>query len=116
MTRRWFLLAGAVVAEVFGTMALRASVESPWYVPGVVVGYLVAFYLLGRALGHGIPIGVAYGIWAAAGVALVAILGGILFGETLSLTAIIGLMIIIAGVFIVQTGQRDPVAKEILES
>ena len=116
MLKSWLLLIGAIIAEVLGTMCLRAAVDQPIYVIGVVLGYIIAFTLLGLALGRGIPIGIAYGIWAAAGVALVAVLGTILFGETLSFTAMIGIVTIMAGVFIVQTGQREPSKAEVLES
>jgi len=116
MWKRWLLLLGAIAAEVLGTMCLRAAIDTPIFSIGVVVGYIVAFTLLGLALGTGIPVGIAYGIWAAAGVALVAILGAMIFGETLSFTAIIGLVIIMAGVFIVQTGQKDASKAGVLES
>lgn len=116
MLKRWLLLIGAIIAEVLGTMCLRAAVDQPLFIIGVVIGYIVAFTLLGLALGQGIPIGVAYGIWAAAGVALVAILGAVLFGETLSFTAILGIVTIMAGVFIVQTGQQNPARAEVMHS
>ena len=116
MWKRWLLLIGAIVAEVLGTMSLRAAIDAPLFVIGVVVGYVVAFALLGLALGQGIPVGIAYGIWAAAGVALVAILSVIIFGETLSFVAILGLVTIIAGVFIVQTGQDSTPKAEVLEA
>ncbi|HIW45925.1 MAG TPA: QacE family quaternary ammonium compound efflux SMR transporter [Candidatus Yaniella excrementigallinarum] len=113
--KRWLLLMGAIIAEVFGTVSLRAAVDHPVWSIGVIVGYLIAFMLLGLALGQGIPIGVAYGVWAAAGVALVALLGAIIFGETLSVTAIVGIVTIIAGVYIVQTGEDDPQKAEVLQ-
>lgn len=103
--KRWLLLLGAIVAEVLGTMSLRAAIDQPVWIVGVIAGYVVAFTLLGLALGEGIPIGIAYGIWAAGGVALVAILGAAIFAETLSLTAIIGIVTLMAGVYIVQTGE-----------
>src|SRR5699024_1182311 len=114
--KRWLLLMGAIIAEVFGTVSLRAAVDHPVWSIGVVVGYLIAFMLLGLALGQGIPLGAAYGVWAAAGVALVALLGAILFGECLSVTAIGGIVTIIAGVYIVQTGEDDPQKAEVLQS
>lgn len=114
--KRWILLLGAIVAEVLGTMSLRATVDQPVWTVGVVVGYVIAFSLLGLALGEGIPIGVAYGIWAAAGVALVALLGSMIFGETLSITAILGIIMIIAGVYVVQTGDSGPSDAEVLAS
>lgn len=112
--KRWLLLSGAIVAEVLGTMALRAAIDHPIWIIGVAGGYIVAFTLLGLALDEGMPIGMAYGIWAAGGVALVAILGAALFGETLSITAILGIMVIMAGVFLVQTGERSPAKAEVL--
>ena len=116
MLKSWLLLLGAIVAEVLGTMCLRAAGDQPIFAIGVVIGYVIAFTLLGLALGRGIPIGIAYGIWAAAGVALVAVLGAILFDETLSFTAILGIVTIMVGVFIVQTGQRDQSKAEVLDS
>ncbi|MDN5889576.1 MAG: SMR family transporter, partial [Yaniella sp.] len=67
-------------------------------------------------LGEGIPIGVAYGIWAAAGVALVALLGAMIFGETLSITTILGILMIMVGVYVVQTGDTNPSDAEVLAS
>lgn len=116
MWKRWGLLLGAIIAEVLATLSLRAAIDTPAYIIGVVVGYIIAFALLGLALGEGIPVGVAYGIWAAAGVALVAVLGALLFDETLSVTAIIGLIIIVVGVFTVQTGQRTPPKAQVWQS
>ncbi len=104
--RGWLLLSGAIVAEVIGTLSLRAMVDQPAWVALTAAAYIVAFALLGLALRTGMPIGVAYGIWGAVGVALVALLGALVFGEALSAQAIIGIVVIIAGVFIVETGSR----------
>lgn|SRR5699024_1870046 len=111
--KRWLLLVGAIIAEVLGTMALRAAVDTPLWVIGVVGGYAVAFTLLGLALGEGMPIGIAYGTWAAGGVALVAILGAAIFGETLSWLSIIGIVVLVVGVFLVQVGDGRPKKVEV---
>jgi small multidrug resistance pump len=74
-----------------------------WYV-AVVAGYLIAFSLLAVALTLGLPIGVAYGIWAATGVALTAILGRVLFREPLTALMLGGIALIIVGVFLVELG------------
>lgn len=103
---RWGLLAGAILAEVAGTMALRASVDHAGWAPAVVVGYAAAYTLLGLCLRSGLTIGVAYGVWGACGVALTAVLGTVLFGEVLSGVAILGLGLIIVGVVLVETGAR----------
>ena len=103
---KWLLLVGAISAEVAATMLLRASIEHPAWSVGVVVGYVVAFALLGLTLRHGMAIGVAYGVWGAVGVALTAVLGAVIFDETLSLTSAVGIGVIIAGVLVVETGSR----------
>lgn len=102
--KRWLLLGGAILAEVTGTMSLRAAVDQPAWIPVVIIAYLVAFTLLGLVLRAGVPIGIAYGIWGAAGVALTAVLGMGIFDEMLSGTAIAGIGLIIVGVVLVETG------------
>jgi len=104
--RPWWLLAGAIVSEVTGTMALRATVDNGAWIPLVLVGYASTFILLGLTLRAGVPLGVAYGIWGASGVALTAVLAYLLFGETLSVAAIIGIGLIILGVVLVETGSH----------
>ncbi|WP_348728669.1 SMR family transporter, partial [uncultured Mycolicibacterium sp.] len=70
---QYLLLIGAILTEVTATLSLRVAARGrpPFYVV-VVVGYLLAFTLLAGSLRAGMPLGVAYGIWAAAGVALTA--------------------------------------------
>ena len=104
--RKWLLLGGAIIAEVIGTMALRAPVDHLAWVVAVVVGYVVAFTLLALALREHLAIGVAYGIWGASGVALTAILGAVLFDELLSAPAIAGIVLIIVGVVLGETGSH----------
>ncbi len=69
----WVYLYVAIAAEVMATSALKASASFTQLVPSiiVVVGYSTAFYLLTLAL-QKIPLGVAYAIWSAFGMALVA--------------------------------------------
>ncbi|MDA3148169.1 QacE family quaternary ammonium compound efflux SMR transporter [Leucobacter sp. UCMA 4100] len=104
--RAWVLLSGSIICEVTGTLALRATVEHPAWVALTVAAYLAAFMLLGFALRAGMPIGVAYGVWGAVGVALVALLGAIMFDEMLSVQAVIGIAVIIVGVFLIEAGSR----------
>ncbi|MFW6092015.1 MAG: DMT family transporter, partial [Actinomycetota bacterium] len=73
----WLMLAGAIAAEVVATTSLKLSVGFTRLVPSiiVVVGYVAAVLLLSQALVRGMQVSVAYAIWAAAGVALVALIG-----------------------------------------
>ncbi|MBO9047090.1 QacE family quaternary ammonium compound efflux SMR transporter [Curtobacterium flaccumfaciens pv. flaccumfaciens] len=101
----WVLLAIAIATEVGATISLKRATDGKrvWYV-AVVAGYLIAFSLLAVALTLGLPIGVAYGIWAATGVALTAILGRVLFREPLTALMLGGIALIIVGVFLVELG------------
>jgi small multidrug resistance pump len=102
----WFWLVGAILAEVTGTIALRFSEGFSRLIPSilVVVGYGVAFVALSKALAHGMPVGVAYGIWAALGVTLVALIGAMFLGESLTWIQIGGLGLVIGGVLAVELG------------
>ncbi|GAA2090255.1 MULTISPECIES: DMT family transporter [Brevibacterium] len=101
----WLFLLAAVVCEVGGTLTLRmaASGGRIWFTP-VAVGYVAAFSLLSLALSHGMPLGVAYGIWAAAGVALTAVLSRLLFREPLTWLMAGGIVLIGLGVLAVELG------------
>jgi small multidrug resistance pump len=100
----WLLLAGAILVEVAATLSLRASDgfrRKIWLIP-VVVGYLISFGLLSSSLAHGMPVGIAYGVWSACGVALVAVLGKFLFAEPLTWVMGLGIAFIIAGVVTIE--------------
>ena len=102
----WFWLIGAVVAEVFGTISLRFSDGFTRLVPSLLVllGYGVAFVALSQALVRGMPVGVAYGTWAALGVTLVAVVGATFLGESLTWVQIGGLVLVIGGVLALELG------------
>lgn len=101
----WFFLSTAIVAEVGGTMSLRATLTGSrlWYLL-VAAGYLLAFMMLSMALSAGMGIGVAYGIWAAAGVAITAVLSKWIFKEPLTLLMTAGILLIVGGVLLVELG------------
>jgi len=101
---RWLLLACAIVCEVFASLSLEGAIDHPWLYVVVGFGYLVSFWLFGRVLRAGMPVGTAYAIWGAVGVALTAVLAAIIFDEYLSTTTIIGLVVVIAGVVVINLG------------
>lgn len=100
----WFYLALAIAGEVVGTTALKMSDGFTRPVPGIVavLGYGVAFYFLATVL-RTIPIGVAYAIWSGAGVAAMAVIGLMMFGQRLDAAALIGIGLIVAGVIVLNT-------------
>ncbi len=102
----WLLLSGAVISEVGGTLALRQSDgmrRRGWMVP-VVAAYLLAFGLLWFTLASGMAVGVAYGVWAAGGVALTAVSARLLFRDPLTPTMMLGILAIVAGVLLIELG------------
>lgn len=101
----WVYLAAAILSEIVGTLSLKASDGFSRLGPSalVVAGYGAAFFCLAQAL-RDLPVGTAYAIWAAVGVAAVALLGVVFFGERLSVTTGVGLVCIIVGVVLVTTG------------
>ena len=100
----YLYLAIAIVAEVIGTSSLKASEGFTRLAPSVivVVGYAVAFFFLSLTL-RTIPVGIAYAIWAGAGIALIVAVGAVLFQEIPDTPAIVGVALIVAGVVIVNT-------------
>lgn len=99
---QWVYLALAISAEVVATSYLKNSQSFTQLVPSVIsiAGYVIAFYLLSLTL-EDIPVGIAYAIWAGAGVASIALIGWVAFDQKLDLAAIIGVSFIVLGVIII---------------
>ncbi|WP_141979966.1 DMT family transporter [Saccharothrix saharensis] len=102
----YLALAVAIVGEVTATVFLKLSEGFSKPLPSVVVvvGYLIAFGALSKVLQLGMPIGVAYAIWCAFGIAAVASVGVLVFGEPLNATMVVGLVLVIAGVVAIEVG------------
>lgn len=102
----YLFLAGAIISEVLATLSLRASegFTKLGFGAVVVVGYIAAFVLLSFTLTRGVPLGIAYGIWAAVGVAAVAVLSIPLFGENLTAIQVGGLVLVVLGVVALEAG------------
>jgi small multidrug resistance pump len=99
----WLFLAGAIVAEVVATTALKASdgFTRPLPVAILAAGYGLAFYLLAQAL-RTIPVAIAYAIWSGVGIVLVAVIGRVAFGQRLDAQALSGMALVILGVVVMQ--------------
>jgi small multidrug resistance pump len=91
----------AILSEVVGTVALKASEGFARLGPNVlvVVGYGLSFYLLAQALRQ-IPLGIAYAIWSGLGTAGAVIAGLLLWRESLNLAGILGILLILIGVIV----------------
>ena len=102
----YLFLVLAIVAEVTATVSLKLAEGFTRLVPSVVVviGYLAAFGFLSQALTRGLGVGVAYGVWAATGVVLVAVAGATFLGESLTWVQVGGIALVIGGVLALELG------------
>lgn len=100
----WLYLMLAITFEVAATLSLKGSATVPLLYVVVVAGYAGAFVCLTLVLKRGMALGVAYGIWGATGVALTAVLSAFIFGEAFTVFMGIGLVCVIGGVVLVETG------------
>lgn len=99
------LLAVAIVAEVAGTTAMKYSegFTRLWPSLGAVVGYVLAFALLAQTL-KTLSVGTAYAIWAGVGTAAVAAIGMVFLSEAATLAKLTGILLVIAGVVLLNLG------------
>ena len=102
----WPALGGAIISEVSATLALRQALNQPGFYVMVGIGYALAFILLSLTLKAGMPLGVAYGLWGALGVALTAVLSMLVFGEPITVLVALGIALIMAGVLLVEVGAQ----------
>src|SRR5690606_10156507 len=102
MAAGYLYLLIAIVGEVIGTSALKASEGFTRPLPSLVtaVGYGVAFYCLSLTL-RTIPVGIAYAIWSGIGIVLISLVGLLAFRQTLDAPALVGIGLILAGVVVI---------------
>ncbi|WP_412504580.1 DMT family transporter [Roseovarius sp. SYSU LYC5161] len=93
----------AVAAETIGTSALQASAQFTRLWPSVlvVVAYAISFYLLSLTLKY-MPVGIMYAMWSGLGIFFIALIGWLVFRQTLDLPAVIGITLILTGIAIIQ--------------
>ena len=106
----WMILGLAIVAEVIGTTALKASENFTRLAPSVivVVGYGVAFYCLSLVL-KSVPVGIAYAVWSGLGIVLITAVAWLLYGQRIDLAGLVGMGLIIAGVVVLNVFSKATV-------
>ena len=98
---KYLYLALAIVLEVLGSSFMKASDGFSKLLPTTItiIAYIACFFFLSQAL-KSIPLGIAYAIWGGLGIVLTALISVIIFKQSLDLPAIIGIILIVAGVFV----------------
>jgi len=102
MLKVYFYLVLAVLFEGLGSTSLQASQQFTRLFPtlGVVVGFGTSFYLFTIVL-KTLPLGVTYAIWSGLGICLTAFLGWAIFKQGVDLAAMLGMVLIIAGIVVI---------------
>ena len=96
---KWLMLALGIVFEVLGTISMKYAAGFTKLVPSI---FVFVFYGISLAalvfVLEKMEVSIAYGIWASAGTALIAMIGIFFFQETVSVTKIISISLIILGI------------------
>jgi small multidrug resistance pump len=98
---KYLYLALAILFEVIGSSFMQASDGFSKWLPStiVVIAYSICFYFFSLAL-KAIPLGIAYAIWGGLGIVLTALISVVIFKHRLDAPAIIGIVLIVAGVVV----------------
>ena len=110
MTLTYTLLGLAIAFEVSGTLALRQTDGFSKVAPSIAVGvcYVLAFVLLSFVLKRGLPVAVAYALWSAAGILVIAVIGWLFLDERLTFLQGLGMGLVVVGVVTVELGTQIP--------
>ena len=97
----YLLLGVAIVFELLGTSFMKMSDRYSRLFPtvGVFICYGIAFYVLATIMDT-LPLNVTYATWSGVGLVATAIIAVIVFGETMNVYNIIGIILIFAGVLV----------------
>lgn len=103
----------AIVLEAFGSTMLKLSEGFTvlWPSIGVAVGFLASFTFLSFSL-KTIPLSTAYATWAGMGTGLTALLGILIFNESLGMLKISALVLVITGIVILNKAKAKAQAPE----
>ncbi len=104
----WLYLAIAILSEVSGTLALKASdgFSNPVASTLCVIAYGIAFYFLSLVI-KTIPVGIAYAVWSGAGIVLITSVAALWFREIPDIPALLGIALIIAGVIVINVYSKS---------
>ena len=98
---KWLWLVASIACEVLGTTSLKLASNggsgSIKYGIGVIVLYGLCFGLLGQCMNH-FSLGTLYATWSGLGVALLAVIGVIYFGDSIGPMKVFSFLLLIAGI------------------
>ncbi len=94
----WYLITG-ILFGVLGTISMKLSHGLKKWKPtfSLIIFYLISFVALTLAV-RGMDVSMVYAIWSGIGTILIAIIGTLIFEESMSLIKIMSIMCIVIGV------------------
>ncbi len=95
----WYILFAASLFEMGWAIGIKYTVGFTKLVPSVLtlISMFISVYLLSIAM-HKLPVGTAYAVWTGIGSVGTVILGIVLFGESVSLSRIVCIGLIVSGI------------------
>ena len=104
LTYAYIFLAFAIILEITGTSLVKDTAGFTRWVPSIIcLGTIcISYYLMSHVVTY-IPVGITYATWSGLGIAAITIIGVIKYNQIPNIPTIIGLILIIAGVIIVNT-------------
>lgn len=108
--KQYLFLALAIIFEVAWAILLKYTEHFSrlWPTVATVITYLAALYFLSLTV-RTMPVAIAYAVWAGSGMVLITLLGVVVLRQHLDLAAIIGLMLIVAGVLVLHLGSKTAI-------
>ena len=99
----WILMTLAIAGEIAGTSFLKLANgwERPWAWVGVGAGFGIALLLLSVLL-EKMDVSIVYAIWSGAAIAIIAVVGVVVFHEAMSWTRAAGLLATVVGIVLLQ--------------
>ena len=102
MIKTYLLLIAATFFEVAGTMLLPVTKSFSKIIPTsfLIFFYICAFFCLSIVVTK-LPLAIVYATWCGLGIFTIAILGNIIYGQSLSWQSIFGMFLIVIGLTLV---------------
>ena len=104
LTYAYIFLAFAIVLEITGTSFVKDTVGFTRWIPSIICLGTICFsyYLMSHVVSF-VPIGITYATWSGLGITAITIIGIFKYNQVPNIPTIIGLILIIAGVVIINT-------------
>lgn len=101
----WAFLIAATIAEVVGTSFLKLDIGKVLVYGGMAVFIALAYFLMAFAIIK-IPVGTAYAVWELIGTICIALISVFYFGESLSFTQTLGIILAVLGIVLINIGEK----------